>query len=455
MHVVNQHVRLIFGFITLALIASAQPTLAQDADNDGVPDGADNCTNVFNPAQLDEDADLAGNVCDCTPQEDITTELIGAVDDLIFSSKSDLSWTVPVDGTPFVFDLLRSSSPDLTTVDCLESDESDQMAVDANTPAANQVFYYALRAQNACGGNLGADSQESRRPGAACPSGSLLPLCAENMDATCPSTAPACTGVSFTGGTGCFREFLGNCYDTGLFSYKVVEAQPLTIEFADDVSSVEVFFAPEVATVAGEMRFFDIDNLEVGNGISTSPEICSGAIMPPRQNFSLGRPVRRVEVAAAGIGDVWIDTFTINPNAFLPTCTETMDATCPNVSPSCTGVSFTGGVGCFVEFIANCYSSGMQSFKVTQPTPLTIDFSSGVNSLDVFFSHEVAGTTGTMRFFDDNGVEVDSPIASNGPCSGVVMPPTQSLTFSRPVRSIDVTVAGTGDVWIDTFTLNP
>jgi hypothetical protein len=452
---VDRHVRLVFVVTILTLIASAQPARAQDADNDGVPDGIDNCINVFNPAQHDGDSDLTGNVCDCAPQEDTNADLIGAVDGLMFSSKSDLGWTVPADGAPFVFDLLRSSSPDLTTADCLESDESDQVAVAASIPAANQVFYYALRAQNGCGGNLGADSQENRRPGAACPSGSLLPLCAENMDVTCPDTAPACTGVSFAGGVGCFRELLGNCSDTGLFSYKVIGAQPLTIEFADDVTSVEVFFAPEVAIVAGKMRFFDIDNLEVGTGIGTSPDFCSGVIMPPRQNVSLDRPVRRAEVTAAGTGDVWIDTFTVNPNAFLPTCTETMDTTCPNVSPSCTGVTFTGGVGCFIEFLANCYSSGTQSFKVIQAAPLTIDFSRGVSSLDVFFSHEVDGTTGTMRFFDENDVEVDSPITSNGPCSGVVMPPNQSLTFSRPVRSIDVTVAGTGDVWIDTFTVNP
>ena len=40
---------------------------SNDADNDGVLDGADNCPNVANADQADNDNDSIGNVCDSTP----------------------------------------------------------------------------------------------------------------------------------------------------------------------------------------------------------------------------------------------------------------------------------------------------------------------------------------------------------------------------------------------------
>jgi hypothetical protein len=38
-----------------------------DADQDGVPDGRDNCPGVANPAQVDTDADGRGDGCDNCP----------------------------------------------------------------------------------------------------------------------------------------------------------------------------------------------------------------------------------------------------------------------------------------------------------------------------------------------------------------------------------------------------
>jgi len=40
-----------------------------DADNDGVPDDADNCPDVANPDQADRDVDLIGDACDAFPDD--------------------------------------------------------------------------------------------------------------------------------------------------------------------------------------------------------------------------------------------------------------------------------------------------------------------------------------------------------------------------------------------------
>jgi hypothetical protein len=52
--------------ITLAalLLLAAAPALAVDADLDGVDDAVDNCPGVYNPDQMDSDADMIGDMCD-------------------------------------------------------------------------------------------------------------------------------------------------------------------------------------------------------------------------------------------------------------------------------------------------------------------------------------------------------------------------------------------------------
>jgi len=300
---------LLWPLLLLAILAG--PTLrAQDADSDGILDGSDNCTFVYNALQLDNDTDSAGDACDCGPGCVTNLTTLGPATDFSFQSNSDLSWTQPVDtgGAPLLFDVVRSTNPaDFSAAICIASDSSATLASDATPVSA--PFYYLVRSDGSCGGgNLGTDSDETRRVATSCPAATALPTCTETMDSSCPDGTQVC-GATFTGGGGCFVAGLGNCYDTGLRSYEVTSATPLEITFNADVNALDAFFSHDTAT-AGTMKFFDADNLEVDSPLMTNGD-CTPGPMPPRQTIFFSRPIRKIKVSSTG-GRVWIDTFTVN-----------------------------------------------------------------------------------------------------------------------------------------------
>ena len=47
-----------------------------------------------------------------------------------------------------------------------------------------------------------------------------LPNCTITFDDTCPDVTPEC-GATFVGGDSCVVEGVGNCYSSGIYSYKV------------------------------------------------------------------------------------------------------------------------------------------------------------------------------------------------------------------------------------------
>ncbi|MFQ5512745.1 MAG: hypothetical protein ACE5EO_12975, partial [Candidatus Krumholzibacteriia bacterium] len=137
-------------------------------------------------------------------------------------------------------------------------------------------------------------------------------------------------------------------------------------------------------------------------------------------------------VAGAGTADV----------AFSQ-CTILFDATCPNAAPEC-GASFTGGGGCLIAGLPNCYDSGLVSYQVTSALPVTVTLTPAIDAITVFFAH--SGTaTGTMRFFDaiTGGNEVGALINTNGNCA-VFMPARQTRNFATPVFRIEATATGIG-----------
>lgn len=139
-----------------------------------------------------------------------------------------------------------------------------------------------------------------------------LAPCTINMDASCPNAVGGVCGAEFSGGVSCLFAALPNCYDSGLQSYKVTVAAPVTITFpSGELTSLEVFFAGQDAAT-GQMIFFD--SLVGGNQVD-APLSTNGScpvVMPPRQMLEFSAPVKRIEVTASG-GTAWIDTFMVNP----------------------------------------------------------------------------------------------------------------------------------------------
>lgn len=154
---------------------------------------------------------------------------------------------------------------------------------------------------------------------------------------------------------------------------------------------------------------------------------------------------------AAIIGACWAPNAAL---AQLPNCTINFDDNCPDTVAEC-GATFAGGDGCEIFGLDNCYSSDPASYQVSEGGQLTILLSDDLVSLSVFFTHQSSGGSGSMRFVDAEGQEVDAPLASEGPCNSELMPPTQLVFFTRPVRTIEVANIGSGNVWIDTFEVNP
>jgi hypothetical protein len=93
------------------------------------------------------------------------------------AGETHLHWQDAVDGSVGgnAFDVVRSGDPAnfLTATTCLiDSQRSDTTAVDPAVPDAGTVFYYAVRATNACPDGVGALGRRSNgvpRPARDCP----------------------------------------------------------------------------------------------------------------------------------------------------------------------------------------------------------------------------------------------------------------------------------------------
>ncbi len=138
--------------------------------------------------------------------------------------------------------------------------------------------------------------------------GCPLPPCTIDFEGACPDQGGIC-GAMFDGGSGCVVDGLLFCYSSGLFSYRIDPAGPLTISLSGDLVSLEVFFV-NVTGSSGEMHFFNADNIEIGKPMDTNG--ACDVFMPKIQSRVFDEPVRIIEVSATGV-QVYIDDLSINP----------------------------------------------------------------------------------------------------------------------------------------------
>jgi len=114
---------------------------------------------------------------DCDDADPQVWATPGEVEALRFAGPFELAWDEPVEigGSLTRYDLLRAESPTDHGIAgvCVEADDgADRVAEDFDEPAPGGVFYYLVRAENACpdgAGSLGARSDGTERTGRDCP----------------------------------------------------------------------------------------------------------------------------------------------------------------------------------------------------------------------------------------------------------------------------------------------
>jgi hypothetical protein len=136
-----------------------------------------------------------------------------------------------------------------------------------------------------------------------------LPACIIDFETGCPDAGAQC-GASFAGGTGCRIAGLPFCYSTGVFAYEIGPAATTTITLDGDLWSLDVFFASG-GPGQGSMTFFDAAGDQVDAPLLTNGDCSLAMPLPQRVNFS--RPVRRIVVENGGPSNIYVDTFSINP----------------------------------------------------------------------------------------------------------------------------------------------
>jgi len=120
----------------------------------------------------DADGDGAGNLTDCRPVDASAWQVPQPATALSLWPNplgTGLFWSAPsIPGGVLRYDVLRAAAPDdFSAATCLASDAAATAALEPLEPAA--AYYYLVRAENACGGNLGAASDGTPRQGPGCP----------------------------------------------------------------------------------------------------------------------------------------------------------------------------------------------------------------------------------------------------------------------------------------------
>ena len=112
-----------------------------DDDNDGVPDGPDNCPVTANNSQVNADGDGKGDACDVCPHPGpCHAEVIGT----LYKKGFLLEWNTQAGASGY--DLVRSHTANFAAAQCLGMKHRATDMVDTEIPAPGQVLFYLVRA---------------------------------------------------------------------------------------------------------------------------------------------------------------------------------------------------------------------------------------------------------------------------------------------------------------------
>jgi hypothetical protein len=124
----------------------------------------------------DLDADGVADAKDCAPSDAATWRITTEARNLLVTGRAptNLAWSPPQDpgtSTSMLYDVLRATSATgFGAAVCLSSDILATSASDTGAgPGPGLTYFYLVRSQNACGGNLGATSAGVPRTGRTCP----------------------------------------------------------------------------------------------------------------------------------------------------------------------------------------------------------------------------------------------------------------------------------------------
>lgn len=125
----------------------------------------------------DTDADGFCSDVDCDDADDQIWAVPGETTGLLFEDEQTLVWVTPSapGASALSYDTIRSgqASDFVASTTCMESDDgTDTRASDGTVPSEGSVFYYLVRAQNACPsgqGPLGTASSGAPRVARSCP----------------------------------------------------------------------------------------------------------------------------------------------------------------------------------------------------------------------------------------------------------------------------------------------
>jgi hypothetical protein len=148
-----------------------------DADSDGIGDACDNCPHMANADQADGDGDGAGDVCDCQPDNPLvrpSDEVNGVTHAVLPDGRSRLAWgeTVGADSYSITRGLLSGLDSGQYGA-CLMTGILGEGFDLSDTPSTGTGFGFLVQGDSLCGpGTLGFGSDGTERvnldPGA-CP----------------------------------------------------------------------------------------------------------------------------------------------------------------------------------------------------------------------------------------------------------------------------------------------